>query len=74
MDYEISADKTRLDVPAVHRWLAEESYWAKGRPREVQVSFDPHRLAALGITPQRLAQTVTAAQDVSAGFANVGRR
>jgi multidrug efflux pump subunit AcrB len=45
-----------------------------GRPREVQVSFDPHRLAALGITPQRLAQTVIAAQDVSAGFANVGRR
>ncbi len=45
-----------------------------GRPREVQVSFDPHRLAALGITPQRLAQTVIAARDVSAGFANVGRR
>lgn len=36
MDYEISADKTRLDVPAVHRWLSEESYWAKGRPRDVQ--------------------------------------
>jgi len=45
-----------------------------GRPREVQVSFDPHRLAALGLTPQRLAQTVIAARDVSAGFANVGRR
>ena len=45
-----------------------------GRPREVQVTFDPHRLAALGITPQRLAQTVIAARDVSAGFANVGRR
>jgi multidrug efflux pump subunit AcrB len=45
-----------------------------GRPREVQVTFDPHRLAALGLTPQRLAQTVIAARDVSAGFANVGRR
>ena len=45
-----------------------------GRPREVQVNFDPQRLAALGLTPQRLAQTVIAARDVSAGFANVGRR
>jgi multidrug efflux pump subunit AcrB len=45
-----------------------------GRPREVRVVFDPHRLAALGITPQRLAQTVVAARDVSAGFADVGRR
>jgi len=42
--------------------------------REVQISFDPHRLAALGLTPQRLAQTVIAARDVSAGFADVGRR
>jgi multidrug efflux pump subunit AcrB len=31
--------------------------------------FDPHRLAALGISPQRLAETVIAARDVSAGFA-----
>jgi multidrug efflux pump subunit AcrB len=45
-----------------------------GRPREVRVTFDPYRLAALGITPQRLAQTVIAARDVSAGFADVGRR
>ena len=45
-----------------------------GRPREVRVTFDPHRLAALGITPQRLAETVIAARDVSAGFADVGRR
>ncbi len=45
-----------------------------GRPREVHVSFDPHRLAALGLSPQRLAQTVIAARDVSAGFADVGRR
>ncbi len=56
-------------VPGVSRVNLEG-----GRPREVQVTFDPHRLAALGITPQRLAQTVIAARDVSAGFANVGRR
>ena len=56
-------------VPGVSRVNLEG-----GRPREVHVVFDPHRLAALGITPQRLAQTVIAARDVSAGFANVGRR
>jgi len=56
-------------VPGVSRVSLEG-----GRPREVQVTFDPHRLAALGITPQRLAETVIAARDVSAGFANIGRR
>ena len=56
-------------VPGVSRVNLEG-----GRPREVHVTFDPHRLAALGLTPQRLAQTVIAARDVSAGFADVGRR
>lgn len=27
-DYEISTDKTRLDVPFVHSFLANETYWA----------------------------------------------
>jgi len=29
-------DKARVDLAGVHRWLSEESYWAKGREREVQ--------------------------------------
>ena len=33
-DYEISTDRSRLDVDLIHRFLSEESYWAKGRPRE----------------------------------------
>ncbi len=33
--YEISADPARLDRAAIHRWLAEESYWAVGRAREL---------------------------------------
>ena len=45
-----------------------------GRPREVRISFDPHRLAALGLTPSRIAELVTSARDASAGFVNVGRR
>jgi multidrug efflux pump subunit AcrB len=56
-------------VPGVSRVNLEG-----GRPREVQVRFDPHRLAALGLSPQRVAETVVAARDVSAGFASVGRR
>jgi multidrug efflux pump subunit AcrB len=45
-----------------------------GRPSEVQIRFDAHRLAALGITPQQVAATVIAARDTSAGFVSLGRR
>jgi len=30
--FELDDDRARVDVPAVHRYLAEESYWARGRP------------------------------------------
>ena len=33
--YEISTDPARLDRPLIHRWLDEESYWARGRSRAV---------------------------------------
>lgn len=56
-------------VPGVSRVNLEG-----GRPKEVQITFDPHRIAALGISPRDIAQTVIAARDVSAGFANIGRR
>lgn len=45
-----------------------------GRSREVQVRFDPHRIAALGLAPARLAQAVAGARDASAGFVDIGRR
>jgi GNAT superfamily N-acetyltransferase len=32
---EISTDRARLDLDLIHRFLAEESYWARGRLREV---------------------------------------
>jgi GNAT superfamily N-acetyltransferase len=32
---EISLDPGRLDVDRVFQWIAVESYWAVGRPREV---------------------------------------
>jgi len=34
--YELDDDLTRIDRKAVHRYLSEESYWAKGRARDVQ--------------------------------------
>ena len=34
--YELDDDPTRIDRDAVHAYLGGVSYWAKGRPREVQ--------------------------------------
>ncbi len=31
--YTISTDKSRFDVEMIHRFLSEESYWAKSIPR-----------------------------------------
>ena len=42
--YAISTDKARLDVDYVHRYLAEESYWARGRSRTVQEAAIAHSL------------------------------
>jgi GNAT superfamily N-acetyltransferase len=33
--FELDDDPGRIDVDAVHAYLADESYWAKGRPRDV---------------------------------------
>lgn len=32
--YEVSDDRGRLDRDVVHRYLSDESYWARGRARE----------------------------------------
>ncbi len=44
------------------------------RPYEVRITFDPYRAAALGIPISDIASTLGRANDVSGGFANVGRR
>jgi GNAT superfamily N-acetyltransferase len=33
---ELDDAKERIDLDEIHRFLSEEAYWAKGRPREVQ--------------------------------------
>ncbi|WP_203137085.1 GNAT family N-acetyltransferase [Microbacterium sp. JZ31] len=35
-EYEFSDDASRLDAEWIHRTLATHSYWARGRPRELQ--------------------------------------
>src|SRR5438105_14313593 len=38
--YTISTEKSRLDVTMIHRYLSEESYWAKNIPRDlVEISI-----------------------------------
>ena len=34
--YELDDDPYRIDREAVHRYLSEDSYWARGRARDVQ--------------------------------------
>ena len=33
--YNISTDPSRFDIALIHRWLSEQSYWARGIPRDV---------------------------------------
>lgn len=47
---------------------------ATERPKELRITFDPHKAASLGISVNQLTQTLTSARDVSAGVADVGRR
>ena len=43
-EFEISADKDRLDVPMIHDFLSNRSYWAKGIPLEVLKRSIEHAL------------------------------
>ena len=61
---ELDDDKARVDREAVHRYLGGESYWAKGRLREVQ-----DRLQALG---DLLEQGVEAVHAIAEGFVGGG--
>ena len=47
--FELDDDPQRIDVAAVHRFLSEESYWAKGRTfaRQAQLVADASRVVGL---------------------------
>jgi multidrug efflux pump subunit AcrB len=44
------------------------------QPRELHITFDSYRAAALGIQVQDIISTISRATDTSGGFADVGRR
>jgi GNAT superfamily N-acetyltransferase len=46
---ELDDDPGRIDLDAVHRYLSEESYWAKGRPRETQAELNARAARVVGL-------------------------
>ena len=48
--FELDDDPERVDVDAVHDYLANEAYWAAGRPREVVERLVARRPASSGST------------------------
>jgi GNAT superfamily N-acetyltransferase len=47
--YELDDDRERIDRAAVHRYLSDESYWAKGRPRAVQDELIENAARVVGL-------------------------
>lgn len=47
--YELDDDPDRIDRGVVHRFLSEESYWATGRPREVQDALVENAARVVGL-------------------------
>ena len=46
---ELDDDVNRVDVDAVHDFIANHSYWAPGRPREVMEEFIRQALRVVGL-------------------------
>jgi GNAT superfamily N-acetyltransferase len=47
--FEVDDDKARVDLPAVHRFLSEEAYWALGRAYETQEEFVREAVRVVGL-------------------------
>ena len=47
--YELDDDPARIDLDAVHRYLSEESYWAKGRTRARQAKMNDQAGRLVGL-------------------------
>jgi GNAT superfamily N-acetyltransferase len=54
-EFVISTDPARLDLDAIHRFLANSSYWAKGIPRDVVARSIEHSLC-FGVYDESAAQ------------------
>ena len=64
-DYWISTDATLLDFSVIHRFIAEESYWGKGRTADIMQRAITHSALCFGLYLQ------TATGYTQAGFARV---
>ena len=42
--FDISTDKSRLDVDAIHAFLSQESYWARNRTRQQTLTAIEHSI------------------------------
>jgi GNAT superfamily N-acetyltransferase len=47
--FELDDDRARIDREAVHRYLSEESYWAKGRRRAVMDELIDNAARVVGL-------------------------
>lgn len=47
--YELDDDRSRIDRSEVHRFLADESYWAQGRARDVQDTLIDNAWRVVGL-------------------------
>jgi GNAT superfamily N-acetyltransferase len=62
--YELDDDPARIDLDAVHDFIANHSYWARGRPREVQEELIRQSLRVVGLyRDERLVGFARAAGD-----------
>lgn len=49
--YQLSDERTRIDIDAVHRYLSTESYWAAGRPHAAVARSIAHALCIAAYAP-----------------------
>jgi GNAT superfamily N-acetyltransferase len=47
--YELDDDPGRVDLAAVHDYIANESYWAAGRPLETQAELNASAARVVGL-------------------------
>ena len=47
--YELDDDRDRIDRAAVHAYIAGESYWARGRPRDVMDALIERAARVVGL-------------------------
>ena len=47
--YELDDDRDRIDRDAVHAYIGGESYWAKGRPRDVMDGMIERAVRVVGL-------------------------